>query len=57
MHKAIRKGNLRVIKQLLVKGANSNIKDNSDRTPLQLAEETYGGPENDEDDFDTLIQI
>ena len=34
MHKAIRKGNLRVIKQLLVKGANSNIKDSSDKSPL-----------------------
>ena len=43
----MRKGDLRIIKQLLVKGANPNICDAQGRTALDIAEEFY-----DEDDYE-----
>ena len=55
LHKAVRKGELRVIKQLIVKGADKDIKDQQDRTPMQLAIEQFDT--DDEDDVYTLKAI
>ena len=45
LHKAVKKYDLRVIKQLLVKGAKRNIKDENGMTPMDIAQEILGGYE------------
>ena len=51
LHKSVRKGDLRVIKQLLVKGADISAKDAQGKTPLDLADECFGL--DDSDEFET----
>ena len=55
LHKSVRKGDLRVIKQLLVKGADKNTKDAQGKTPLDLVEECFDL--DDSDEFETQMQI
>ena len=47
----MRKGDLRVIKQLLVKGADRSAKDAQGKTPLDLADECFDL--DDSDEFET----
>ena len=50
LHKSVRKGDLRIIKQLLVKGADTMAKDSQGRTPLDLVGECFDL--DDSDDFE-----
>lgn len=45
LHKAVKKNDLRVIKQLLVKGARRDIRDLSNLTPIDIAYELFSGHE------------
>lgn len=39
LHLAAMTGNIRIVKKLMLRGANKDLKDSKDQTPADLAEE------------------